>query len=416
MENPIVNTFLQDHDCLDHVLGLFYHLSHLINIAQVCTVFREKARELFISRFDKKWFFLRNQVYDKNTVTNMFREFGDLIHELEVDENYFEWDGKELPFDKLIIRYCTPRMGNHQNLVKLKLENLTQPNVTHLVAALPNLQIFELRFCSQIPKDLLSVIMQYCSELRELSVTMCSGSFRDNFPLKNMFKPNFNLIKLHFRRNENIDSIQVVEFLRLIPNLKELSIYNNDFEYEQEDFTLNLRNFKFLKSLNKLELNCGHSLITPLFTTLKENANILQLLKLKLGRFGPTGFYELLKVNTILSLQLIKCRDITGIDPLEMTRELTNIEDLVLSFTPNNLTNSTILYLVKYMAKLKRLQINLNHFIPHTFTSDLIRAVSTRNGVIQVEINSYDDLTETTIYVSRDDNGEVHNYEYENHI
>lgn len=414
-EAPITRILFQNHDCVDHVLR-FLHIIHLAIIAKVCQVFRERARDLFVLKFPKTWSFMRNQVHSRDTVINMFKAFGDLIQKLEVDENYFDWDFDDLIFDEMIILYCSPRGGNSQNLIHLKLENLTQPNLNHMIAVLPNLQKLELISCYLITKDILFLITQYCTDMRELIVKFCTGSSENNFPMATMIRPNSHFLKLIFYNNINLNSFKIIEYLRFIPNLQQLTLRDSNFDYDSEDFALNVSNLKYLKSLIKLNLNCGYRVAPAFFPTLMTYNTRLISLSIKRFDFTLDCYNNLENIKNLKKLSMTQCTGYIYAGTLVYTGCLKEIERLILSHTPERMTTAEILYLIRRIPKLKYLKVNTTTSLTHNIETLLNVALNEKNDVINVELNTYVDNTENNINASRDEKGEIQVYNYESQI
>lgn len=370
----------------------------LATVAQTCTIFQDYASDIFKRKLIKNKF-IEGDKFQGSKVIMIFRQFGDLIVNLIIDESYFDWDDNSaIPLCDLAMEYCQPRppKNNNYSLKTLNIRHVYDfQKINSLIRNFPRLESLEIEYCC-MSKNILLIIKNCSSPYVELDSPI--------EPLiKTMTITNLSITKC------KINTMWILNYLKLMPNLKTLVLKNktNDETYNINDF----HNLSYLIYLKKLKIHVNNQSPSPIFDTIKENKIQLEYLDISHGDL------ERLSIPTIESLRYLKLSECTSVSyehTIQIYNNLKNLKDLRLSSTTTHMDLLQIKAVLRNLRELRYLKILTTNTDLRNQYERIIETARRERGNITISLTITDDDW-NTIFLVAIIGGEseiVHDYEW----
>lgn len=333
-----------DGDCLRTILQ-YLDSSDLANVAEVCVLFNQLAKQAFTLKNMKLDQSNNNPLLESKEFHRMMSHFGSSIQSLKihskvVPENVFE------RYTSIIAEFCT-------NLKEIHLESFHTGLVfcAQLRRIYANLDKLHLVQCSPPSDGDVADISAACLGLEVLTLNDCKLWSTESDWMQQKFR---RLKEAHFYSNEQLDDEKLNTFIALNPTLTKLSVVENGIKsakmirliYEglpdlQElhfdqitdnsaEFQRNLKILSRFSSLKVLKLNFNSSPVAPLMKAIVANGIPIEELKLRNGRIDDEAINNISKMKLITLLFIAEIEELADEHLITLAKGLPQIQFLCL--------------------------------------------------------------------------------------
>lgn len=353
-------------------------LNTLINVAETCTRLQLLAKYVFRMKYEHFDFSDLAKVFPARVVhvekaEKLFRIFGENIKSLSIMDIWLE-ENTSSQITSLVQQYCT-------SLKTLKLDGFnirfnSLPHIQLLFGSIENLSLYNCSLKNCSPGNM--------KNLKMLELNCVDCDLWADFLWKNFEKlEDVKFIELYCFSNEAL-----VQFINLNISLKRLSLLMcsttpavfraigklsklEKFECEfenlmHEDFVDNLQpdvdHLSSLKALKQLKLGGIDCSLEGLLKQMIANEVPIEHFELSDRGYSRNTHEQLIKMKTIKVLKLVDIDNITRDDVLDITKNLTQLEQLRIK-AKMCLNEMVLREMVRSGKSLKRLEIGTPNFI-----------------------------------------------------
>lgn len=258
-----------------------------------------------------------------------------------------------------------------------------------VVMHLQVLQIIKLEHCSKLPSNILSVILHFCTDLKELHLE--SIILADDTKSEKEIVQNENLERVIIQENSRLNHSIFIEHASKFPNLIQLVINDNDINFSSETYLSDIENIQLYKHLKHLDFNLLEFSTQPLLTALEQNRHHLEELILHNGDFVDNNFSQLLEFENLTKLIFYACHNITVQDIRNIPSRLDKLESLIICCDNLAIQSTNILDLVNRLPNLNKLTLETICVVPDILFDQLVEIMKVRNRIrnIKMKINIY---------------------------
>lgn len=346
--NHVVENQLLNDNC---IMEIFESLlpADLLSVAQVSIQFNRVARHVFRIKYSDFRIHDHFRALDDTKITQIFRNFGDLMKKLDLIPLFYPWHSMRLQKRtiELIQKYCMA-----ENISELKLSDFSNidKRLEMLFPMFERLEILELK---RVTLSLSTLeLLRQLPNAKRVKLIFCL----------NLYDPNIENIKTESFVNENLKELilihyeesYVVSVLSVIntafPNLEFFTFRGLSRGYRI--FTRDVINIAFLPKLMKLDIDFSYNYVESLLCNMSERNTTLNCLTLSEATISQTAIDALCKIKSISELFILDSFQISEQNILKIVSELSNLKTL--SIMTNEISIDTLYNIVAWAKKMTK--------------------------------------------------------------